>query len=240
MNVRYLNNNPGGQRLINNRSTWMINIGTHKKPYSDREWHLLRESLRESIERILLDPEFPTKCLFLVSRSSRSGNVTRLDNPIFRDNLNAYGINCMVSEFVIERGAKQGRIDSHILLEVVHSNTYLQFDNRAFKTLLKEELEKENLAFVASGIETDDPNKSERILEWAGGDPYVTFSSVGKQHTSRAQEYLLKNVDRQAADALDVLMSRVRYESNTLGNRQPVNQSPVLLPVVYSEQPGFF
>lgn len=234
---RFINANARAPSAIRNRSTWMINIGTHKKPYSDREWDYLRESLRDAIERVLHDENVSSNLFFPVRRDDTTGKMVRDDANLFRRNPAYLGINGRpVADFVIERGSKQGRVDAHILIEVVHSNTFIQFDVAAMADLLGIELQLENVSFAAAPILSDDPKKPNQPIQWADGKLYVTYTSIGKTHASNAHVYLLKQTDNQSVEAADLMMDRVRTEADILAGAGYITQRQsifTVLPPVY-------
>jgi hypothetical protein len=172
MIINNLNRNPRG-RMLANRSTWLVNIGTHKKPFDEREWDILRNSLTEAIEAILNDPQFPLRCLTPMRIDEVTGRIRPPRYPEFL-NLRDYGIDYpIVAEFVIERGARQGRVDAHIILEVSHSDTRLQFNVPGFTAELRRELEAQTAALAGADILTSNPAFPLQHLAWANGNPYV-------------------------------------------------------------------
>jgi hypothetical protein len=141
-----------------------------------------------------------------------------MDLPVFRTT-DSLGVDSMVADYQVERGARQGRVDAHILLEVVHSNTRLQFDFKQFAEELNEELEVENMSFAASDITTDDPAKPGQHLQWANGNLFVSFNRLGNSLASTAQAYLLKQTDPQTRDAANLLLGQIRQETNITNAR---------------------
>lgn len=161
-----------------NSSTWLINIGTHKKPFDEEEYHLLDASLENAIEQTLQDPMFYRIAYYAVGTGT--GFITKLKDPVFRNQVNLR-ILSQKAHYNIERGGKQGRIDAHIILSVKHER-HIQFDHNSFQSLLDSYLERENERFIAERVMS---RRNPSVpLRWAEPNLYVSFRRIGG-HTMR-------------------------------------------------------
>lgn len=175
-----------------NKSSWLINVGTHKKPADEQEFHILRASLSESIKRVLARDDFATKCYYAVVKPAGGGAVTAYTDPVYRTQ-NWLKILSQKASFVVEIGSTQGRVDAHIMITVTHRSR-LQFDHNAFQRLLDDELESENDMFALREIPNKNPRRAAAgpWLRWAEPNLYVSFRTIGKINLLDAHRYMNK------------------------------------------------
>lgn len=187
-------NDAAALRLRANTSTWMLNIGTHRKPFNDSELQRYAESLRSAIEKVFDDEDNLTEMFYRVAPVAGSNPRTfqHLTTPVFRTR-EILGINSIDWTSVVETGSKTGRIDSHILLHVIHSNTLIRVDIKNFADLLQEALEEENEEFENLRIMQEDPLHQHEPLAWPKeGRPFVSFSSICRFNESGTLAYMTK------------------------------------------------
>ena len=182
-----------GQELRGNSKSWLLTIATHKKPYDEREWDLLRESLARAIYRILEDEDFRKKIVFRFvpgRGAAKDGNQPFFDEAMRTDdNLQ------IISEdvkFCVERGEKQNRIDAHILYTVTHGRMKLQIDHLRLAELVDAELEIENKMFVDMSIKSSRRNQP---LAWCKPSVYTSFRHIGDLRLLDAELYIRKNLE---------------------------------------------
>ncbi len=171
-----------------NTSIWLINIGTHKKPGNVQEFEILRESLGDAIIRVTNDSTKLITCFMPVI--GPRGNVDVLKEPAFRID-EFLKIREIESEYEVELGAKQGRIDAHIVMTVHHGGK-IQFDHHTFQELLDEELITENNTFIDNNIRSNS-SAGYTHLKWAEPNLYVSFRMVGKIARRGVFEYVTKS-----------------------------------------------
>lgn len=178
---------------IENQSTWLINIGTHKKPINIEEEQVLRASLERALRRVLNRPEFATECFYPVVRID--GQTVQRTQPWYRTQSNLK-ISNIQADFVVETGTRTGRLDAHILLRVDHRDSRIQVDHRRIGSMLDEELEIENQRFVADRVYRiyTDTGHYEPV-SWARPSVYTSFRSVGQSNAADAALYIRKTND---------------------------------------------
>lgn len=188
--VEYLR--PGG-RIGGNIQSWLLTIGTHKKPLDEREWHLLRDSLVDAIHRIVSNPLFKNQIVYRFEAGR--GRSAAGNQPFFAeqfrtdDNLQ---ITAEDIKYVVERGSKQGRIDAHILYTVEFNDHYLQIDHIRLQELVDDELATENLKFQSLGVKS---SKIPTALAWCEPKVYTSFRSLGRTMRQGAEYYIRKNLE---------------------------------------------
>jgi len=213
INVSFVGSPLSGTAALQNRSTWMINIGTHRKPFDDPEEELLKRSLKEALDRVLKDPEFMTKCLYPVEK--KDGKLVKHTELFYRTK-EQLKVTKQVAEVAIESGTKTGRLDAHVIYDVEHSDSKIQFDHIGFGELLDRELEVENEMFKFRRIYSSDPTKPKEFVRWANPSVYVSFNSLGISYVSQARIYLRKQVKHpQQIDALKTVGSNFFAALNT-------------------------
>ena len=176
-----------------NTSTWMLNIGTHRKPYNDAELQFYAESLRVAIQKIFDDEDNLTEMFYRVAPvAGNPRTFQHLTTPAFRTR-DILGINSVDWTTVIETGSKTGRIDAHILLHVIHSTTLIRVDINNFADLLQEALGEENETFANLQLMREEPGQQHKPLAWPiEGRPYVSFSSISRFNESATVAYMTK------------------------------------------------
>lgn len=177
-----------------NRSSWLITVGTHKKPYNNTELLLLDTSLRAVMDRVLSRPDFANQFLMPVRQINGKHVAMEGDNWRTDDELQ---IMSQKATYTVEVGTKQGRIDAHVIYEVKH-RTRLQFDHRRFGAVVDEELEEENLAWERDGVMS---RRDSQPLRWAAPSVYTSFRLLGKINQVDALAYLQKQNDAGAVRA---------------------------------------
>lgn len=191
--------------LVENKSIWMINIGTHKKPYDQAELDELSESLRRAIDAVFERDEWASQILYRVVM--HGGAFIDQLLPAQRGN-ERLKVSHSTYEVVVETGAKQGRIDAHVMLEVTHGDSLLRFDQKNFANILQDELLIENSLFVANDTRSSDPVKAHLHLAWPEvGRPYVSFRTVLRSHQRPGALYMRKQflADAQEVEAFKEL-----------------------------------
>lgn len=176
VNVQYLNPEDNRPAVASNRSSWLVNIGTHKLPANKEEDTILVESLSKAIMRLFKRKNFKNGCFIDLDADEIS--VARKIKKI-------------TARFSIEHGTKTGRIDSHIILDVKH-NTRLRFNHVRFGELLDLELKVENETFIRDGLTSGKRIEKNRPLQWADGKVYVSFRSIGGIQKMKTEEYIRK------------------------------------------------
>lgn len=180
-----------------NRSTWMINIGTHKKPFDIVEEQQLRDSLYRVLHNVLFDEEFCEKCLYTVEKVN-GRLVKHTELHMRREDL--FQISRENFEFVIEKGEKLGRIDAHVIYDLDHASSKLQFDHKAFAEMIDEQLEDENAFFESAGIKSRDPANGGTPLKWANPSVYTSYTPLGFTNVGAARIYIRKSLVHQNPD----------------------------------------
>lgn len=192
--LHHITGSPAGPGVGSNRSTWMLNIGTHRLPQSDNEYQILTESLRRCFERIFTSPTFYTDMFYLVERQARG--LVQFTDDVWREE-GYFRIEKCSSEDVVERGANTGRIDAHILIDVTHADTQIQIDYKNFANLLQAQFMIENEYFRQNQIYSDKAPYDE-WLSWPNhGIPYVSFRAVGKMNINATRAYMLKQFNQE-------------------------------------------
>jgi hypothetical protein len=194
--------NARNQRRMQNRSTWMINIGTHTKPYDDVEFVHLEQSLREVIEDVLTDAEFENKAFYTVIRNN-AGRLIRHTEPWGRTN-EALEISRRRHVYAIERGTVTGRVDAHIIIDVKHGSSKIQVDHKAIGEMIDERLVRQNQIWMSQGQpESSNPLKVNQPLQWANPKVYTSYSPLGFNNLSGADVYIRKQTvaNRRVLDA---------------------------------------
>jgi hypothetical protein len=213
----------GRANPLQNRSTWMINIGTHKKPNDEEEFRVLRDSLLQAIGRMLDRPDFDTQCFYAVS--GRGRDLVKHDALWERTRANLK-ISRIFAEYAIERGSRTGRIDAHIIISVKHNDSKIQIDHRRIGQLLDEELDRENDYFVMAQTRSTDPTKAGEFLKWAEPNLYTSYSALGHQNVADANVYIRKqNSDRVVYPEQENALNKMAIDfilSNDYGLRDPV------------------
>lgn len=204
-----------------NRSTWMINIGTHKKPFDMVEEQQLRDSLYRVLHSVLFDEEFAEKCLYTVEKVN-GRLVKHTELHMRREDL--FQISKENFEFVIEKGEKSGRIDAHVIYDLEHGNSRLQFDHVAFASMIDEEMEKENQYFKSANVMSRDPQNQGQPIRWANPSVYTSYSPLGFTNIGAARVYIRKTLLHQNKDNYyNGTMNAIEsMQSNLL---RPVNRS---------------
>lgn len=218
VNVRNLRLAPPVNRV--KRSGWFITVGTHKKPASDREFMILRDSLEKVLNKMLSDPTFPN---FVFFNMEQRGGVWVESNKsdLFRTDEDLRIIS-KKAEFVVEKGKKQGRIDAHILYEIEHMETRLQFDNHAFQEMLDAELNGENALFAIERVMTDDISKTGQYLRWANPPLYVFWRMTAHNDNNPLIRYMVKNNDPEMEQKLG-LVGQVMIDKDAEARRAREN-----------------
>lgn len=192
---RHLRTSHDVQNLIRrpNTSTWMLNIGTHRKPYNDDELQFYAESLRRAIENVFDDEDNLSEMYYRVTTSGTEPRTFQtLTAPALRTR-QMLGIDSVDWTSVVETGSKTGRIDAHILLHVIHSNTLIRVDINNFADLLQEALMEENETFANLNLMRQEPGQHHKPLAWpAEGRPYVSFRSIGRFNEEATVAYMTK------------------------------------------------
>ena len=181
----------------NKTSTWMLNIGTHRKPYDDAEYQLYFDSLDNALSNLFANDDWATDFLYAIRIDPATERVTELDALPWRNN-DVMKIVDFNGDAVIERG-KMGRIDAHILLHVIHKDSLLRVDINNFADTLQAELEDQNEKMAANiGIyHRRKPGYEQEPLQWpTEGRPYVTFSLIFRFNDSFATAYMAKQFYR--------------------------------------------
>lgn len=174
-------------------SAWMINIGTHRKPYDDTEFEFYADSLRNAIQGILDDDDSVTSLFFPVVQDATGHWVQ--DKRMSQRGINQLQITGATTLTVVERGTRTRRIDAHIIVKVRHGNTRLQFDHTHFADLLQETLMAENEMFREEPFTygARDPMKLGQTLEWpTNGRPYVSFRLISRFDEGGTIAYMSK------------------------------------------------
>jgi hypothetical protein len=193
-----------------NRSSWFITIGTHKKPASEREFEILRVDLEEVLNEVLTDPTFANWVLYNMGRNAETGRWHETNKANWMRTDRELKIVNQSAEFIVERGQKQGRIDAHILWDVEHVDTRLQFDNKVFQDLINDAIAARNVSFQQRNIMSDDPAKAGRTLEWANPPVYVWWRAVARNDNNPLVRYMVKQNDTEITErfqTLDQVMS---------------------------------
>ena len=182
---------------IQNTSTWLINIGTHKKPINEEEAAVLRDSLQRSLQRVLARPDFEYACFYPVHRTA-DGRTVRLNGPEYEGmrNPDVLKITRIDADFVVERGTRTGRFDAHILRRVEHEDSRIQVDHNRIGAFLDEELERENQRFREQPLARIYEDGTFEYISWAAPSVYTSFRSVGRSNAADAAVYIRKNTDR--------------------------------------------
>lgn len=194
---------------ISSRSTWMINIGTHKKPANDQEREILQESLASAIRRVFSRETLNSDLFYPAPRrgSSRLDHKAFYD-PVFR-NARSLPVTRKRVRFAIEGGGVGGRVDAHILLDVEHEAVNgIRLDREAVQVLLDEELEEENRNFQERGVMSGDT-----FLRWAAPKLYVSFRLIGAVEGRNTENYIKKEFTESEARAVTDLLPQVTVEA---------------------------
>jgi hypothetical protein len=181
MDVSFVGDQSQTVAPLSNRSTFMVNIGTHKLPESLRDYAVLQESLVDTIKRILAVPDISEKILHYVEKNSR-GKLNKFP---------AIGVEFVETpkaRFTVERGTVTGRIDAHILMDYVH-RTKIMFNTHAFQEILDQELEVENMRFIHNRVR----DENGKTMKWAKPRCYVSVRLIGRILAVDAEKYIAKN-----------------------------------------------
>lgn len=182
-----------GQALQGNTKSWLLTIATHKKPYDEREWELLRESLARAIYRVVEDADFRKKILFRFVEGR--GKASEGNQPFFPEAMRTdenLQVEAEDIKFCVERGEKQKRIDGHILYTVTHRQNLLQVDHLRLAELIDAELAAENQYFKESFIKSSRRNQP---LAWCKPSVYTSFRHMGDLRLLDAELYIRKNLE---------------------------------------------
>lgn len=183
MNVSFVEEEDIDANRLNNRSTFMITINTHTKPQTQGEFNIYKKSLRDAVYRILTRENIHKEVLYQIATSgSRGGSQFKLPG----DNIQL--VKKPVARFSIERGTKQKRIDSHILMDFEHRDK-IQFNCKAFGELVDMELAEENENFERFSIRKE---KGYGNLKWADPKVYCSVRLIGKIMAQEAENYIGK------------------------------------------------
>lgn len=205
------------------RSTWLINIGTHRKPYDDDEYETYKESLYQAIQRMFDNEIEPHRMRFYYPvRKVGNGWIE------FTDQRDTLEIGNEDVDVVVERGTITGRIDAHLLLTVEHTGPLIRFDHKEFARMLQTELEFEN-AFMqgdTTGVYTrKEPGYQHENIQWpTNGVPYVSFRLISNFNNFQTIAYITKQhqgvqIYDNEFNALNNLVGGVRDRVRTRGSR---------------------
>lgn len=172
------------------RSTWMINIGTHRKPWDDHEYQLYRDSLYRVLARMFDDPNHRTRFYYPV-RQMPNGDFLMLTEQRDTMELGEEEVNV-----IVERGTVTGRIDAHALVTIEHTGPLIRFDHNNFADDLQFELDLENGFFSTDETpifaRTRPGYQNEKISWPTEGRPYVSFRSIARFNNFQALAYMTK------------------------------------------------
>lgn len=165
----------------------MITIATHKKPQSQGDYWFLYTSLVEAIGRILRRPDILTEILF---PAPPRGLPADTNYAVVNRTPQRLAVTRWESDYNVEIGARQGRIDSHIILDIHHRSTEgIKVDHRRIGQLVDAELEVENQRFAAADVRQGDGT----LLRWANPTVYTSFRLVGQVQLRRTADYIDKS-----------------------------------------------
>ena len=189
----------------------MINIGTHRKPFDEEEFHTLQHSLANAIENVLENPEFYRHVYFPVTRvgEGRNAATTKLTDTVYRTQQNLQIIS-QKAEYNIEWGGLQRRVDAHIILSVKHRR-HIQFDHHMFQHLLDQQLLEENNLFEMRRVMSK--KNPHQYLRWAEPRLYVSFRRIGGTTMRDTSSYINK-----ANDPRPGIKERNPLTENDIGN----------------------